>query len=408
MPRSAVGPLIASVALIAIACTSGGEPQPTATPETEATATPESTLPPSPTATIKPAPLPTLAPTDGTLVYLRGTDLWVASLDGESVPPRAITTDSINAGYAGYVRREDGGIDLYYLSQLTEKRGPPDIRSVADFGLYRVPLAGGTPEELLRFTSRTSSASAAVSPDGEHLVYADDVGLALFQRASGERTRLIEHETCAVDPEPYGRGCFDYRNPLWLPGRDVIMVRQLLYEFAFLVLFNPFESPIDATVITTGTGTGRWTTDGERMCTWTSYGLGDALIRVEHAATGETIDIFAKLPLPEPGPSTYQNANGCAWSNDGRLAAGYTEDLDIPGRIAIFDNAYAIGEESDPIMDLSRVIAWLPDGSGMIFNRAPRIESWRSLRSFPPGVFDLERGIVDLPFEADQVLDVIP
>ena len=59
-------------------------------------------------------------------------------------------------------------------------------------------------------------------------------------------------------------------------------------------------------------------------------------------------------------------------------------------------------------MDLSRVIAWLPDGSGMIFNRAPRIESWRSLRSFPPGVFDLERGIVDLPFEADRVLAVIP
>ena len=402
MKRSVVSLLIASIALLALACNgSGGTPPPTLGPE--------ATVPPSPSATIGPAPLPTLAPTTGTLVYLRGNDLWVASLDGgQALPPRAITTGSLGTVYAGFASRPDGGVDLYYLSQLSERRGPPDIRSVADFGLYRVALAEGTPEELLRFSGRTSSASAAVSLDGEHLVYADDVGLALLHRASGERTRLIEHETCAVDPEPHGRGCFDYRNPLWLPGRDVVMVRQLLYEFAFLVLFNPFESPIDATVITTGTGTGAWTTDSERMCTWTSFGLGDALIRVERPATGETTDIFAKLPLPDPGPSTYQNANGCAWSNDGRLAAGYTEDLDVPGRIAILDNTYAVVEEGDPIMDLSRVIAWLPDGSGMIFNRAPRIESQRSLRSFPPGVFDLERGIVDLPFEADWVLGVIP
>ena len=133
MPRSAVGPLIASVVLIAVAgvvlALTGGSSEP------------QQAFTPRPTS--EPAATATPAPTSGTLVYRRGANLWVASLDGgQALPPRAITTDSLAIGYAGHVSRADGGADVYYVRRLSETGD-------GEFGVYRVSLPDGMPEELL-------------------------------------------------------------------------------------------------------------------------------------------------------------------------------------------------------------------------------------------------------------------
>ena len=99
---------------------------------------------------------------------------------------------------------------------------------------------------------------------------------------------------------------------------------------------------------------------------------------------------------------------GCAWSADGRLAGGYAEDIDGPGRIAILDSAFRVIVESDTIEDYNTIVAWLPDGSGVVYNRRDLLESDITVGQRPPRLFDLQRGIVDLPFEADVVVGVIP
>ena len=383
--------LVPLLALLTLACNGGGEAQPTATAELEATATPMLEA------------SPTREPTTGTIVFLRGTDLWIASPDGESMPPRAITSGSLFTRYAGFVRGPDGETDLYFVRQLSEER-VENNRRPADYGLYRAPMDEGTPEELLRFSHPFLG---SVSPDGEHFMYSEMRSLWLLDLASGESSRLLEGGACVLDS---GGDCDDYGGPQWSPDGEVVMVREGLYEKVLNILLNPFESPIDVTEAGHGYGRPAWSPDGERLCSWGRGVFDAANLDVHSIATGETTDILAQLPIPTLGksPKFYVDPDlfGCAWSPDGRLAVGYSEDLVGPGRIAILDSAFSIIVESDTIEDLSTIVAWLPDGSGVLFNRVPL--SYEPLEPRPPGLFDLQRGIVDLPFEADLVLGVIP
>ncbi len=380
--------LVPLLALLAAACNGGGEAQPTATAVPGATATP------------MPEASPTREPTSDTLVFLRGPDLWVASPDGESMPPRAITSGSLGTRYVGFARGPDGEIDLYYARQLTEER-VENNRRLADYGLYRATMDEGTPEELLRFSS---FAFVAVSPDGEHVVYTDLDGLSLLDVASGEISRLFENGTCALES---GSDCDSYGYPQWSPDGEVLMVSKFLYEEARTILLNPFESPIDATEAGYGYGRPAWSPDGERLCIWGSDVFDDGNLDVHSISTGETTDILAQLSTRTPKGEYLGNVFGCAWSADGRLAVGYSEDFG-PGRIAILDSAFSVIVESDTIEDLSTVVAWLPDGSGVVYNRRDGQEADPAAAQRPPGLFDLQRGIVDLPFEADLVVGVIP
>ena len=386
--------LVPLLGLLALACNGGGEAQPTATAEPDATATPA------------PEASPTREPTAGTIVFLRGPDLWVASLDGESVPPRAITLGSLGARYVGFARGPDGEIDLYYTRQLTEAT---ETERVVEFSLSRVALQGGTPEELLRFSSFAFVAFSysflgSVSPDGEHVVYTDVYDLSLLDLATGESSRLLESGTCAL--ESYSE-CYGYTEPQWSPDGDVVMVKEILWEEARTILMNPFESPIDATEAGYGFGRPEWSPDGERLCIWEGVGLDAARIGVHSISTGETTDILAQLPMPTPVGYFQGDVFGCAWSADGQLAVGYAEDFGGPGRIAILDSTFSVIAQSDTIENLDAVVAWLPDGSGVVYNRHLQGESQEAAQR-PPGLFDLQRGIVDLPFEADLVLGVLP
>ncbi|MCH8950411.1 MAG: hypothetical protein IIB87_08550, partial [Chloroflexi bacterium] len=122
-----------------------------------------------------------------TLVFLRDNDLWVAPLDGSS-EPRAITSGSVRTSFAGYALRPDGGIDLYYLSQL---EGSAQLGEEVELVVYRVALEGGEPEELFRFpTDNARLSGAGVAPDGLRIVYADVDALILRDLVSGQETVL--------------------------------------------------------------------------------------------------------------------------------------------------------------------------------------------------------------------------
>ena len=197
----------------------------------------------APAATLTPpaALLPTLAPTSGTLVYLRGNDLWVASLDSEQgLPPWKITSDSQRVSYAGYVRRPDGRIDLYYLSQLTET---VNLYDEVEIGLYRAGLERDQAQEVFRFTTELAYlAGADVAPDGERVFYTDMDGLVLRDLASGEIRELAQiRRILAPDGSLISTDILT--DPRWSPAGDVIHATKFIGPDSIVnVLINPFSS----------------------------------------------------------------------------------------------------------------------------------------------------------------------
>ena len=351
--------------------------------------------------------LPPLVPPGGVLVYLRGNDLWVASLDsGQGLPPRAITNGSLGTRYAGYVRRNDGGVDLYRVSQLT-KVAETNTTGVAEFGVYRVPLEGGDGEEVLRFSSGVPEdplwpPNASVSPDGEHIMYVDTEGLVLFHRSSEEGSRLLDNLGCQ---DEFCETYYTYYNPQWAPGGDLALVMKFVYEGSVAVLVQPFDSPVSVTETSNGAWFTDWSPDGKRVCLRKERYLREGPAVVYDVATGETRDTSVNLPLPTPLPrGTRVEHQGCAWSEDGRLAIGYRKPItSLPYWIAVLDAETDLLALSDPIQYRINVIGWLPDGSGVIFNRFDQQGD-----ALGPAIFQPESGIAELSFEADWVLGVIP
>ena len=352
-----------------------------------------------PTAT-EAGPLP---PTSGTLVYLRGHDLWLAALAG-SPPPRAITSGAFGAGYAGYVRRSDGDIDLYYVTQLSDGRNEGNAY-IADFALYRLDLDGGGPEELTRFVNKPLEPGlpthAAVSPDGHYVLYSDKDGLVLINQQTGQTTRALTNPPC-------NEKCTAYMFPQWSSRFDRVKVTQVLYEGAREQIVDPLASP--PTVIDTGHG--GWLSDlspdGTKLCE-SEFGYGNSgTVLVYDIASAGTKDAAGKLDVPTPTSPDLPRVNylGCSWSSDGRLAFGYSTHGEFPRvGLAIVDGAsFDVPAMSEQIDLLNDVAAWLPDRSGVLFNRGYD----RSNQQLPPGVYRPGAGVFALPFEADWVLGVIP
>ena len=148
-----------------------------------------------------------------TLVFTRDDDLWVAPLDGSS-EPRAITSGSLRTSFAGSALRPDGGIDLYYLSQL---EGSVQLGEEVELVVYRVALEGGEPEELFRFpTDNARLSGAGVAPDGLQIVYADVDALILRDLVSGQETVLARSRWNLAGNGQYVRTDM-LVSPIWSP-----------------------------------------------------------------------------------------------------------------------------------------------------------------------------------------------
>jgi hypothetical protein len=341
-------------------------------------------------------------PTTGTLVYLLGNDLWVAPLDGTS-PPRAITSGAFGAGYAGYVPLPDGEIDLYYVSQLSEGR-VIDNGFVADFALYHLGLGEGDPSEVARFVNKPLEpvlpTHGAVSPDGRYALYGDTAGLTLVDLRTGRPQPALANEPCQEK-------CTAYMFPVWSSRIDRVKVTKVLYEGSRELIVNPLTSP--ATIIDTEHGglLSDLSPDGERLCqSEFGYGLSGRMLVLD-ISTREFHDAAANLALPTPlSPDVPPIDNrGCSWAADGRLAFGHATLGEAPiSRITVVDTELVQLATSDVIEQLADVAAWLPDGSGVFFNRG----SDQTGRQLPPALYAPGPGLYGLPFRADRVLGVIP
>lgn len=342
---------------------------------------------------------------DATVVFLRDNNLWIAPLDGSS-EPRPITASIFGAAYAGYVWRQDGTVDLYFTRQLGE--GVVESGSfVADFVLERTQLTPTEPVELLRFRGRPVEhplwTNASVSPDGAYALYTDIEGLALLDVAAESSRRILTNSGPCGGPE----GCFGYHQPHWAPDGRSAAIDKYFWEGGANLIVDPFASPAGVTQTPGGASfAARWSPDGAQLCVSEfTYSMTGAPL-VYTVATGEFAEASAQLTLPAPAmpDELLVDARGCVWAADGRIAFGYVVTRNYEeGRIAVVDATFAVLAESEPVEHLGTVVAWLPDGSGVLFNRnAPLGEP------APPGLFDIVSGeLRPLPFEADAVVAVI-
>ncbi|MCI0778088.1 MAG: PD40 domain-containing protein [Chloroflexi bacterium] len=291
------------------------------------------------------------------------------------------------------------------MEQLAES---DDTGGPIDAALFRVGLEGGGPEELHAFESRGlspfSAPSALISPDGRHVLLTDFQGIVLLDLGTGTARRLLRNSPPCEGPI----NCYGYRRPIWSPGGELALIGKGVWEGGSDKIIDPFAEEIEERD-TPGGGsfTPRWSPDGQRLCVseFTYSSAGAAL--VYDLATGETTDATLDLPLPtsEEEGRLRIDTRSCVWSPLEGLAISFNApDNYIYGAIAIFDNSFKLLHQSDLIENLADVVDYLPDGSGVVYNR------WHAQGggARQPGIYYPDRGLIELSIEADAVLAVIP
>ena len=334
-----------------------------------------------------------------TLVFMRGEDLWIAPLDGAS-DPRAITSGSFRAKYAGYALRPDGGIDLYYISQLQENQ---EFIVEVEFGVYRVGLEGGEPEELFRFsTDNAHLADARVAPDGLRIVYADVDTLVLRDLASGQETALARSRQRLIDNGSYLR--VDMLTfPLWSPTGEQVYASMFVGQDTLVsIIIDLPPRPVTVADIRYPGHRGSWSPDGSQLCLHSGdiYDGGLTLYDIE---THEQVNVLASGALPARIEGQVSSVGNCAWSEDGRLAVSYTPIEMDPHRIFILDEQLEVVGQTELSEPSLGVIDWLPDGSGVVVGRRNA-----NGESFSTGIYRPGVGIEYLELQADRIIAVIP
>lgn len=334
-----------------------------------------------------------------TLVFIRDNDLWVAPLDGSS-EPRAITLGSVRTSFAGNAFRPDGGIDLYYLSQL---EGSAQLGEEVELVVYRVALEGGEPEELFRFpTDNARLSSAGVAPDGLRIVYADVDALILRDLVSGQETVLARSRRNLASNGQYVRTDM-LVSPIWSPTGEQVYSGMFDGPDTVVTIIIDLR-PRRVTVANIGYPGhwGTWSPDGSQLCL-SSGDIYDGGLTLFNVDTHEQIDVLASGVLPARIEGRQSSVARCAWSEDGRLALSYTPIAEEPHRVYILDEQLNLVGESELLEPSPGIIGWLPDGSGVVVARRNA-----GGESFSAGIFRPGADIEYLPFEADRVIAVVP
>jgi hypothetical protein len=350
------------------------------------------------------APLATPA-----IVYLVDDELWAASLDGAALPPHPVGAAGKGLTYRAAVRRPGGAVDLYYTVQLSEPE-LTDEGPLQQFGLFRVPLAGGAPQEVLRFAGPMFIGSATPSPDGRYVALTEAAGLTLLDLVSGERTHLADHTRVIASD---GTVLLNHviTDALWSPdGRTFRASKYIGNDSTVNMLIDPFADPPSVIEIGyEGFFGASWSPDGQKLCLWSAFGLYEGGLVIYDTATGQATDLWLAGVLPTPEATPEWSVDGCAWDADGRLAAGYSPGRFDAARIFVFDRDLNLIAQSEASDVHSGVAAWLPDGAGVIVNRRMVEAESGQWRSLPPAVFRPETGAFEeLPFGAATVVAVIP
>ena len=420
------------VAILLLVACAGDESQPTATPSSmpafllpsapptrvrQPTPTPRPPTP-TPAPTLTPLPLEPLADAvSGRAVYLLDRDLWLAPLDGSRQPTR-ITSGSVGAGYAGTIADTQGNMIIYYTSQESGDR------EGGSFGVYLYEVATDRFTRIFGFEGSNKNAefyccNVSVSPDGAFIAYAQgDGSLMVYEVSTGERWRAarggLDRPCSGVNPE-----CFSNFFPQWSPAGDVILFERIYFEGSRHLTVRPFEidDPQAPPDFVAGFATkGSWAKDGRHLCGAvgeSNYGsLGPPAIH--DLSTGETFDLsdvfIAGLSFTQAFRVRHE---ACAWGPDGHVAFSFDIDGVYQGPIY---SGPVTGEDGTRIVLLApdgwmllrtppgagRVVAWLPDSSGVVYGQTPR--------NAPPNYVLLTRGgnYYQLPLEADRILAILP
>lgn len=403
--------LPATAALVA-GCSSEALRRSDATPShvpTTQVAAPAPVSPPQATPTASPTPAPVLR-SSGWLVYLRGGDLYVGALDGSG--EQRLTSGSLGAGYAGYVR--DGSTTWVYYTSLVARAAPDEVYAIGTVQLLRRALGSNAEEKIATFRGQGASADgdatshiASVSADGHSIAYAADAAVDVLDTRTRTSARRLADEVCNGSPASEAtpgacRGGYVYVYPVWSPDGKWLAVSKLAYEGSMLALVSA-DHPDGAEDSSFGGDFKAWAPDGARLCAPQSGYLGYKPAGIMELSSRTFTELIPSGVASAP-------ASSCAWSADGRIAIAFAgHGSDSIDHLGFFDSGGRPIASFDLTSSALWVSTWLPDGSGVVVARAlPGPDYSNPLVNLDNTAVMLDGTSGSLPFAAGRVLGAIP
>ena len=405
---------LAFAMVAATACGSGQRERQASLPTTLAPRATSTVAADTPTGPPFPTILPPL-PVPGWAVFHRGRDLWVGKLDGTAAWP--LVEGARGSQFAGVATAPDGTRTLYFTALVEQFGQEPAIEG----GTLQVrrrlleepgPIEAVTSFRISRrqaFDFRFHASDVSVSPDGQHLAYADETGLRLLDLSTGASKRLLGNTTC----ENQSAGlCSSFREPSWSPAGEWLVLTRDGIEGSVADFIRPLE-PVTENTSDIGALGRMWSTDGAYLCGaegrlqiegWGVVKPGEMSIREDGRTilVGRHRDLDKELDRAGVGPSGRIITN-CVWNNRGDVALQYChDDRCYDQRIAVLAADGALLSETDSPLNQSGLSGWLPDGSGFI---AVYGDGEGRPMSF---IILLDGSVHELAVETDDVVAVLP
>jgi serine/threonine protein kinase/Tol biopolymer transport system component len=391
--------------------------------------------------------------------YLAYTDeestkesLWVQQVNTRNTVRVVGPTSQALAG----VRFTPDSKALYYIEEIEEE----DHEEEDHFGIYRVPLMGGSPEKLVRNVEYYGEVE--LSPDGQHILFSRSLGAdkhyIFTAKSDGSDEKRIfaskdliaktawapDGQTIAFATDHAGTGLFDGLTVLSKDGeaRDLLRHTLLIHGLTWLpdqsgliVVGRPFDQENSALwVLSYPEGRLRRLSNDLADYRGVSLGrMGDRLVTVQKqmdcwlwiAPAGNPSQAS---PLRE-GAGKKDGIRGVAWLPDGRLVYGngdvkselwlvdrdgtHRRQLTHTNNRASFPTANPAGTEiafarEDPKTNIWNI--WITDSSGSTMRQATSLSSsaWKPEIS-PDGkwmtYFTIE-GVWKMPLGAGKPIHV--
>jgi hypothetical protein len=265
------------------------------------------------------------------------------------------------------------------------------------FDVFRVPLDDVTQSQrLFTFVGNHkhvewANTNTSVSPDGQHVLYAYDEGVGLYDLASNASTLLLpEVNECA---EPYE--CGSWFEPQWAPSGDWATVSRVYFEGGVGAFIRPLDPTITPILMDDGVGVGglfaSWSPDGAEICASESgYSNGSFVFR----RAGEYIPA-------DMGRGDKLDATDCRWGPQGDIAVRLA--LSGESVLRIFKPDRSTWTDLPLPRAYGGIAAWLPDESGIIVEQVQATNPIRTEHL----VIMRQGAFFGFPYAADRVLAVV-